>query len=344
MKKILAMIIVISLMAVMSVASFAEINPEDIPDDAVMYKLDMESYTIYADFEDGFVTEDYLDANVGDFGINGQISYMDPAGFGRMVGGEDALSGEVSLEARGYMDARFWSISLFEGDGDYIFIEWMWKPVCMEGTGNFAISITEADIASTASEGQGGQILTIVQTEDGRIVVKNRAKKEIAELQLGQAYKLAVAFPLGEKTYDFYVDGVLVAEGNRWLGEVASITAMRFDMNGPGWDNKEANRVNTVDWIIDDLIVTYGDRVTKADYFATPEPTPEPTATPEPTDPPANPTDPPVNPTDKPDDPAKPTDKPEEKDNKGCGQVIISSAAVMTVALLGAAIVLKKKH
>ena len=63
----------------------------------------------------------------------------------------------------------------------------------------------------------------------------------------------------------------------------------------------------------------------------TPEPTetPEPTATPEATD--------------------VPSPEPEYEDNtdnteKGCGGVILSSSAIMTFVLLGAAVILRKKH
>ena len=342
MRKFISMILVLALLLIFSVPAFADLNPDDIADDAVLYTLDMENYTVLVTFEDGFAGE--WMSSVGDFALGNEVSFMDPDyTVGIIVDGEDALSGNQSFRAKGYLDGRRWGISLFDGNGDYIFYEYKIKVLAQGDPDStlFYVCITEPDfLDETRSESSGGKLAEIRCGEETPYVVNREGDVIYTFPTINEVYTVACAIPLGGDTFDLFINGVRVSENNPFACEVNNISAMRWDLHG-AFGDKEAIAADTRDIVIDDIILTVGNYITKADYFKTPEPTPEPTATPEPTDPPADPTDPPTNPTDPPVDA---TDKPDEKDNKGCGQVIISSAAVMAVAILGAAIVLKKKH
>ncbi len=336
MKKVLITLIAVLLaVTFVSVPAFAELDPDNVPEDAVMYRLDMDDCTLEIDFEEGFVMDGWS-ANPADLGIADKISFIEDSSLCKIVAGEEALSGEQSFVNKGYLDARIWSLSLIEGVGDYVFVECKFKPINFEGTGAFAFCFCEPDVPASQSEGNGGWIYKVQKKED-KIVCINRAQKVMAELEEGKTYTLAAAFTLGDRYYDFFVDGVRVAEKNKWIGDVNGLDAFRIDSFGPGWDQDAAIAVNPFEFALDDIIVTYGDIVTKAEYFATPEPTPEPTATPEPTD----------EPTKAPEATEAPTFAPKDNksgEKKGCKSVVVSSVAIAAVALLGAVAVLKKRH
>lgn len=320
MKKNLLKVVLFALVcAIMCMPAFADgetVNPDDIPDDAVMYKLDMDSYSYFADFEEGLYESENYTNSVEDLGISNNITYSAAITKARLAHGEDAISGDVSLEIDGGMDMRVWSMSLIEGAGDYVFVEFLVKIIDFTN-GNFTISLTDPDLEKTFNEGTGG-IIGGIGVSKGVPTFKNRSRVQ-AELEMNRVYKLAFGIHYGENLYDMYVDGVLVSEGNKWVGEFNNLSAMRYDCG-------------KCHIIIDDVIITFGEKVTKAEYFATPAPTPEPTATPAPTD----------VPTAVPEATEAPTAAPAEK--KGCNSVMFSSTAVFAVTVLAAAIVIRKKE
>ena len=340
MKKIFATMLLALIIAALAVApAFAETTQEEIPDDAIMYQLDYDNMTLFVDYESCIETEDYMFMDAATLGAAG-VSFMDPLyTYAKVVGGDEAISGSVSLAIKGYLDSRTWSLSLIEGVGDYVFFEFKIKIISQgaEGDTLFYICAHDPDLPDTASESSGGMIAAIKSGGEGMPYIANLNGDNIYTFPtINEVYTVAYAIEYGTNKIDTYVDGVQVATGDTWVGDLNGICNFRWDLHGSFGDTA-AIKADPREIVIDDILITYGDKVTKAEYFATPEPTPEPTATPEPTD---KPTEPPVA-------TEAPTDAPKDNETgekKGCKSVVVSSMAIATVALLGAVVVLKKKH
>ena len=275
MKKIISVILALALLTILAVPAFAEPDPDSIADDAVMYKLDMDNYSFLVTYEDAYAGDDWMNS-VDDLGLRSEVSFIGDKSRAIIVEREEAISGEQSLRAKGHLDSREWNISLNDGNGDYIFYEYKIKILSLgtPGSSIFYTCITEPDyLDDTLNAGPGGKLAEIRCGEETAYVVNREEEVIYTFPTINEVYKVACAIPLGGNTFDLFINGVRVSENNPFVCEVNNITAARWDLRGNTSD-REAIAKDPRDIVIDDIILTVGNYITKAEYYATPEPTP----------------------------------------------------------------------
>ncbi len=130
---------------------------------------------------------------------------------GQVVGGEKAISGHsVRLS---HADLRWWNVH-YTG----LTFGFSVDVLCNEDFKDTALYwCVQNHIGSTTTESSnGGRVLTVKADEQGEPAVYNYEDEKLGTLTRGQVAHLSAVFTYGEPGYAVYMNGKLLAEGNRF--------------------------------------------------------------------------------------------------------------------------------
>ena len=255
--------------------------PEGTPDPDLnkSYKFDdFEEY--YAeDFEILEDTDEYAHPaeDTPPFMYNGGLPFIqvpktpfiNPMSYVKVVSGSDGIDGET-LALKDFADMRFWSINYPVEDGDSVLASIDLNVKNLTGYFDMCVSNFSGNEGSTSSESQGGLVFRVTRSSTGKLELTGTKSQLIAELEPGRAYNIGVALTAGSDRYEFFIDGKHV-QGSTCVypEEFASVTALRFDMDGAGSEI-----------LLDNIILTTGTLEPVSDAPATDAPTEAPTEVP----------------------------------------------------------------
>lgn len=238
MRKICAIIVSITLL-ICSFSSMASAAEEDMYTYA-RYDQGV-SEVVYQTYEGYMPMEDYAAANTAEEAmavdytgrVYGIFSFMLTGG--AMVTDQDPISGNYSLRVKNFMDARRWTINTeapLDRDTEAYVFEFLVRFDAMPKGSRFQLKISDFLSAERDSENSNNPILYF--TSDGEAIkLYNLDNKELADVEAGKTYKIAVACDIG--TSDYYVflnDAYIPGSKAVFNCTFNSVYALRFDLNG----------------------------------------------------------------------------------------------------------------